>query len=64
MIEFVYIWAFLLLFMPLIVINSPLRYYSSRSALRVSFIDDIRQAKGGKSIQRGSLVRLLYRSSS
>ncbi len=53
MIEFVYIWAFVLLFVPLVIINSPLRYYSSRSALRVSFIDDIRQAKGGQEYSEG-----------
>ncbi len=53
MIEFVYSWAFLLLFLPLLIIYSPLRYYSSRSALRVSFIDDILKAKGGKEYTEG-----------
>jgi len=53
MIEFVYNWAFVLLFLPLAVIYSPLRYYSSRSALRVSFIDDIYKAQGGKEYTEG-----------
>ena len=53
MIEFVYSWAFLLLLLPLLIIYSPLRYYSSRSALRVSFIDDILKAKGGKEYTEG-----------
>lgn len=53
MIEFAHSWAFLLLFLPLLVLYSPLRYYSSRSALRVSFIDDIRQAKGGQEYTEG-----------
>ena len=41
MFEFTYLWVFLLLLLPLIINRLPLYYISKRSALRISFKEDI-----------------------
>jgi len=53
MIEFVYPLVFVLLLLPFIVYFLPLEYLSRRSALRISFMEDIRQAQGGKEESSG-----------
>ena len=53
MIEFVYPLVFVLLVLPFVVYFSPLQYLSRRSALRISFMKDIRQAQGTKEVSRG-----------
>lgn len=53
MIEFVYPLVFVLLLLPFVVYFLPLEYLSRRSALRISFMEDIRQAQGGKEESRG-----------
>jgi len=53
MIEFSYPLIFILLLLPFVVYFLPLQYLSRRSALRISFMEDIRQAQGGKEESRG-----------
>jgi len=53
MIEFTYPLVFILLLLPFVVYFSPLQYLSRRSALRISFMEDIRQSQGGKEESRG-----------
>ncbi len=53
MIEFVYPLVFVLLLLPFIIYFLPLEYLSRRSALRISFMEDIRQAQGGKEESSG-----------
>jgi Ca-activated chloride channel family protein len=53
MIEFVYPLIFLLLILPFALYFSPWQYLSRRSALRISFMEDIRQAQGGKEESQG-----------
>jgi len=53
MIEFVYPLVFMLLVLPFVVYFSPLQYLSRRSALRISFMEDVRQAEGSKEVNRG-----------
>ena len=53
MIEFVYPLVFVLLVLPFVVYFLPLQYLSRRSALRISFMEDVRQAQGSKEVSRG-----------
>jgi len=63
MLEFVYPLAFLLLLAPFLVALSPLYYRSNRSALRISFMEDIRSVEGDKKqttgISRATLFQKL-----
>jgi Ca-activated chloride channel family protein len=63
MLEFLYPLAFLLLLAPFLVAYSPLRYISRRSALRISFMEDIRSLQGDKEesvgISRATLFQKL-----
>lgn len=53
MFEFLYPLIFLLLFIPLVIVLSPLKYRSNRSALRISFMDDIHSVQGDKKQSEG-----------
>ena len=53
MIDFVYPLVFILLLAPLLMATSPLKYISRRTALRVSFMDDIQYAEGKHEHRRG-----------
>ena len=53
MIEFSYPLVFLLLLAPFLIALSPLHYLSKRSALRISFMDDIRRVQGDKDKRSG-----------
>ena len=61
MFEFSYPWVFLLLILPLIINRLPLYYISKRSALRISFKEDIDAVTGIKNevsgISRASTVQ-------
>jgi len=63
MFEFSYPWVFLLLILPLIINRLPLYYISKRSALRISFKEDIDAVTGTKSevsgISRASRMQKL-----
>ncbi len=63
MLEFVYPLAFLLLLAPFLIAFSPLRYRSNRSALRISFMEDIRSVEGDEKqttgISRATLFQKL-----
>lgn len=53
MFEFSYPWAFLLLIFPVIINKSSFHYLSRRSALRISFKDDIDAVNGDKKSKSG-----------
>jgi len=53
MIEFMYPLVFVLLLLPFIIYYLPFEYLSKRSALRISFMEDIRKAQGTKEESRG-----------
>jgi Ca-activated chloride channel family protein len=53
MFEFLYPFIFLLLFVPLVIVLSPLKYRSNRSSLRISFMDDINSAQGDRKQSEG-----------
>ncbi len=61
MFEFSYPWIFLLMLLPLVINRLPLYYISKRSALRISFKEDIDAVTGKKSeisgISRASRVQ-------
>jgi len=63
MIEFSYPLVFILLLLPFVVYFSPLQYLSRRSALRISFMEDIRQSQGekeeSKEVSRATLFQKL-----
>ena len=63
MFEFSYPWVFLLLILPLIINRLPLYYISKRSALRISFKEDIDAVSGTKNevsgISRASRMQKL-----
>ena len=63
MLEFLYPLAFVLLLAPFLVAYSPLRYISRRSALRISFMEDIHSVQGDKEesvgISRATLFQKL-----
>lgn len=63
MLEFAYPLVFVLLFAPFLVAMSPLQYISRRSALRISFMEDIQSAQEGKEqsvgISRATLTQKL-----
>ena len=63
MIEFSYPLVFLLLLLPFVIYFLPLHYLSRRSALRISFMDDIHHAQGikdeNKGISRATLFQKL-----
>lgn len=53
MLEFLHPLAFVLLFAPFLMALSPLRYISNRSALRISFMEDIQSVQGNKEKSTG-----------
>ena len=60
MIEFTYPLIFILLLLPFVVYFLPLQYLSRRSALRISFMEDIRQAQGAKEQSSGLSKATLF----
>ena len=53
MLEFLHPLAFVLLLAPFLMAASPLRYISNRSALRISFMEDIHSVQGDKEKSTG-----------
>jgi len=53
MIDFLYPLVFVLLLAPLLVAFTPWEYVSRRSALRISFMDDVRYAEGNTEQSKG-----------
>lgn len=53
MIDFLYPLMFLLLLAPLLVAFAPWEYVSRRSALRISFMDDVQYAEGNREQSKG-----------
>jgi len=53
MLEFLHPLAFVLVLVPFLMAASPLRYISNRSALRISFMEDIHSAEGAKEKSTG-----------
>jgi len=60
MVEFYYPFAFLLLLAPFLVTFSPFQYKSRRSALRISFMDDIRNIQDNKAQSTGVSQATLF----
>jgi len=60
MVEFYYPFAFLLLLAPFLVTFSPFQYMSRRSALRISFMDDIRNIQDNKAQSTGVSQATLF----
>ncbi len=60
MVEFYYPFAFLLLLAPFLVALSSLKYMSRRSALRISFMDDIRSSQDNKTQSTGVSQATLF----